>query len=254
MENNKILLITISGIVVLLNNLIYFIIRRRQGDSLKDIILPFILLVSIPLINISLLFFSKTLQNNEWIYSSIITAIFSGIFPLVLYLSRVKDKEVKNWIAFSLLGISLLIPIISSILIISTYKPSEQVNIVKYANTKILENSIYTVKGKFEEIEKIIKTESKTIDELFSKIKLELQLKNNNLEEMQLRETELIAQIEYYKGLSSLSEEQVESVMKALNQNSKMEMIISFIVGFFASLLVWILSQIQMVKRMFNKQ
>ena len=145
----------------------------------------------------------------------------------------------------------LIISIISGFLYYS-YKSTKDFIAAEEINLTLLENSVEKVKNNFSSMEKSISKESKNIELIFDEIREELKQKNDELENIKNRELELLKQVEHYQSLASLSEDQVKAVNTALNSNRTKDLIISFIIGFFSSLMVWIVSKTKFVKQLFK--
>ncbi|WP_372643468.1 hypothetical protein [Ancylomarina sp.] len=240
-----------STIVILTSYLIYFITRLKQGETLKKPLIALLILLVITLTNNGILFFFENDVPPYWIYSSIISALSSVSLAIYYYLQEFTNIQLKDTIPTSSLLTSLLISLIGFILM--------GTNMLDLNNTKsdainldLIENSIDNVKMKFNEIDDIITNESHNINKIFSEIEKELDAKNQKLEDIQKRESNLIEQIEYYKNLSSLTEKQANSVVKTLTQDANKENIISFFIGFLASFLVWLITQMNFFKKIFE--
>jgi len=253
MINLSIIILITSLILILISSIALFVILRKSNfkDKLWGALSRVLIITSISLINVVLVWFDYSLKNSPWIYSTLLLAFSYILIAIFIYKETFLNQESKIIGPSSLAIIAIITLSGIGLFINSKINISKNPNVEK-VNLVLLEKSIFNVKDKFNEIEDLIEKESNNIDHIFSEISDELQSKNESLNQMQLREQELIRQIEYYKNLSSLSKEQTNAVVKALSQNNTLNYIISFILGILSSGIVWFLTRIKFTRKIFN--
>lgn len=173
------------------------------------------------------------------------------MFSWNLYKLRIdNDSSIESLIrklVVALFIVPLLMGIVFTLNIYNTKTIDED-----KVNLTLLAESIQRVKSNFNSMEDTIKTESRSIENIFSEIKNELNKKNEELLEIKKREEDLVKQVAHYTSLVSLSEEQVSAINNSLNSSKNTDLFISFILGIFASFLSSLLFKMKFIRKIFE--
>ncbi len=227
----------------------YIVLSKKEGDIYERTrgSIIFTIIISISLFFV---FRNPILKVSYLYYLPTISIVSYAVFVYLLHLNRNTTKSLPRNLIYISISIPFLITVITGILFFNN-KSSYISQNGKPLNLAKVEESIVNVRNKFDEIENSIQVESNNINDLFDEVKKEISIKTMEVNNMAKREEELKNQIEYYKRLESISEEQAAAINKALNADNSLNQILSFIMGFLSSLLVWILSQTKFMKRLF---
>lgn len=246
-ENLHLILFLLSLIGIFIG----FLIERKHQKG-KNIYSPYAILVLTLIINTALIHYNSNLQGIYGIVSQSFSTLFVVFLIILFYWYYVLGKDAGD-VFFVIPFSPIIILIVTMVLFFSTYTVQGN-DAVEKINLERLENSIYKVQDNFVSMKELIENESQSIEDVFQEIRTEFENKNNELKNTIKREKELIAQIEHYKTLTSLSKEQVEAVNQSLKQSKNSDLILSFVIGFLSSLMVWIVSQTKYFLNLFKRE
>jgi uncharacterized membrane protein YjjP (DUF1212 family) len=166
----------------------------------------------------------------------ILFACFSSItikFYLTGYGARfrvVTDWIIALFIPFILLSISIILGVIPYVAFKkSIIYSNEQIKI----NPEPIIESFEKIKEHLSGLEIRISEESKNIDNLVIIMIKEIELQNKELEETRIKVDRLSQQVEYFRDLADLTEDEAKLVIKALERDKYRDILIGFGIGLF---------------------
>lgn len=98
-----------------------------------------------------------------------------------------------------------------------------------------IHKGLNTIKGILDNLEKQVGIESKNINSLRTVLVKDIENKNEQLKNTQIELERLSKEVEHYKTLASLSEEQTQAVIRALNSSKYFDYLAGFIIGLIIS-------------------
>jgi len=211
----------------------------KKGESKKEIISSgFIWLIFV----ISASFSYFTYKIN------IIYGVFQYLIPLMVVILLILEEKYElleksqKTILHKEFVILVLISFVSPFVMLFVAVPIAVIpyfdnvpNVNEITADKISPVPIVTnlarIKDSIEELEKQLMIESQSIDTLSDAVVEELERHSNELEDLKKEQAEVMTQLEYYKSLTSLTEDQTQSVVSALNRSRYVDYLVGFGIG-----------------------
>jgi len=119
---------------------------------------------------------------------------------------------------------------------------------------KSIEESFDKIRKKYQEIENTVSSETENMNNIIEEMSKKLKEKNEELKRMNKRESELKAEIEYYKAISSLTEKQASAITKSITQRKYIDYFIGGLIGFIMSFTVAFISNKNFRDRLMNRK
>lgn len=250
---NQILLSIPVLILIIFWSLKFDLFRYDLGDN----IIVVVLMIVIPII--AVIFNYYLIKSNNWLgyfYYAII------IIPLILLILNEKyvflDGPEINGVIVLKAFVSFIPTILLIFLLIQNIgndfnQTITTKNELKLIDIKTIEVSFNKIKEKYSSIERTVKEESKNIDDMVSKALVSINQTNKELEDLRKREIKLKNEIEYLKGLASISEEQSKVIVETLSKNKYLDYLVGGLLGFIASLAVAFIANPKLIERFIGK-
>jgi hypothetical protein len=234
MDNFDILRLLLFVVPVLLSSILMLYkegaYKKRDGTNWGIIFLVYLFSIIIPvtLAFVSFLYYDI---NRIVSVSAIVLIIISHLITTfaILVNNRVFDFLMVMNTVFPILLLGVMIP-----KILTTFNNDEYTS--NEIDISLIEKSFSNIESSFKEIDEIIETETSYINELIIKTRTQIESKNSELKELNQQQIELQEQMEQYKQLSTISEEQAKALLVALNRNKYLEYLIGFGIGLLSSI------------------
>mgnify|MGYP001806312546 CR=1 FL=1 len=233
MDNLNLLKLSLFIIPVLIFSIL---LLTANGDYKKDkdspwfiMILVYITSLVIPLILAVISSIYYDLNKTLSVLTIIILIVLQLFTSLTDLNRRIFDYLAATTIIFPIIMIIIMAPSIVSSFNQKDYTYNE-------IDIRQIENSFSKIESSFKGIDKIIETETFNINELIAKTKKQIEDKNQELVNLNEQQNKLKTQLEYYKRLTSINEEQAQALLVALNRNKFLEYIVGFGIGLLSSI------------------
>ena len=241
---NEVNVVVLIVIIVLGGYSTYF--RNKDDFDNSNFIISLLLWLVLPILGyVSVnLFFNGEVTIYYWVATVII------LLTQLVALLHFKDIEIINAKFHEIFEISLILStfLISSLLLpiyLFDSKDNANVDESKILDIAEIENSFNDISNTMSELESKVKNEVQEIDILSQNILKQIEDKKEELLATQIRQENLEKEVEYFKRLSKLSEEDAKAVISVLKENQDkgkyIEYLLGFVIGIIGSVIANIL-------------
>jgi len=244
--------------------IVIFVIRKYKivgeffDDSDKSV-LGILIFTILPIFNILISYFA--FQSNKVIFLSIFVAtlllLILSVYQYENELVPLLETKDSDFDVFQMLLLTIIPLLITGLsfqkLTSKTYEVnSEHSESIVGIDVDLLKKSFKKISDKYEEIDLAISSETENIKREIELTLKKVEEKNEEIKLLKKRESDLISQVKYYKNLSSLTKEQSDAVVQALERNKSFDYLIGGVVGFIASFFVALIADPKLLRRIFK--
>jgi len=176
--------------------------------------------------------------------------ILSYTISTLLYTYKIFRNQFISVIGF-LIVITLFI-IVIPVAVIPHFRPQAPLtsaHIPSEISTESFTKSFSRIRYVLSDIERKISKETTNIDNSIIALIKEINARNEQLRALHGEQSRLSEQVEYYRKLASLTEEQTQAVIQALQRGKYTDYIIGFIIGLLSSGVFFALQKFTLIKR-----